>query len=78
MLEALLKRVGELERQLKEERGSRSPNGEVGSRREEERVNGDKKSKRSRLDTKDIADELAVYPPSPPRLAALLLGGESS
>ena len=76
MLEALLKRVDGLERRLKDEKKSHSPNGEVGSVTAEESVNGDTKPKRPQLDTTNIPDESAVYSPTPPRLAVLFLEEE--
>ena len=77
VLEALLKRVDGLERRLKDEKKSHSPNGEVGSVTAEESVNGDSKPKRPQLDTTNIADETAVYSPTPPRLAVFALKEEN-
>ena len=71
MLEALLKRVDGLERRLKDEKKSHSPNGEGGSAATEESVDGDSKPKRPQLDTTNIADESAVYSPTPPRFVVL-------
>ena len=76
VLEALLKRVDGLERRLKDEKKSHSPNGEVGLVTAEESVNGDTKPKRPQLDTTNIPDESAVYSPTPPRLAVLFLEEE--
>ena len=67
VLEALLKRVDGLERRLKDEKKSHSPNGEVGSVEAEESANGDSKPKRAQLDTTNLADETAVYSPTSPR-----------
>ena len=77
VLEALLKRVDGLERRLKDEKKSHSPNGEVGSVTAEESVNGDSKPKRPQLDTTNIADETAVYSPTPPRLVVFILEEEN-
>jgi hypothetical protein len=67
VLEALLKRVDGLERRLKDEKKSHSPNGEVVSVTAEESINGDTKPQRPQLNTNTIPDESAVYSPSPPR-----------
>lgn len=72
VLEALLKRVDGLERRLKDEKKSHSPNNEGESISLEESVNGDSKSKRPQLDTTNIADESAIYSPTPPRRVALI------
>jgi hypothetical protein len=77
VLEALLKRVDGLERRLKDEKKSHSPNGEVGSVTAEESVDGDSKPKRPQLDTTNIADETAVYSPTPPRLAVFVFKQEN-
>jgi hypothetical protein len=67
VLEALLKRVDGLERKLKDEKKSNSPNGDVGSGTGEDSVNGDSKPKRPQLDTCNISNESAVYSPTPIR-----------
>jgi hypothetical protein len=67
VLEALLKRVDGLERRLKDEKKSNSPNGEAASIAAEEIVNGDSKPKRPQLDTNNIQNESAVYSPTPIR-----------
>ena len=76
VLEALLKRVDGLERRLKDEKKSHSPNGEVGSVTAEESVNGDSKPKRPPIDTTNIPNESAVYSPTPPRSAVVLFEKE--
>lgn len=72
VLEALLKRVDGLERRLKDEKKSHSPNGEVGSVMADESLNGDSKAKRTPIDTTNIPDESAVYSPTPPRFVVFL------
>ncbi len=68
MLEALLKRVDGLEKRLKDEKKSHSPNAtEGGSVADKESSDGDAKSRRPQLDTQILASETAVYSPSPAR-----------
>jgi hypothetical protein len=68
VLEALLKRVDGLERRLKDEKKSHSPNSiENGPSAAEESLNGgDSKPQRPQLDT-NIVVESAVYSPTPIR-----------
>ena len=73
VLEALLKRVDGLERRLKDEKTSQSPNADGDSdAAPEERQRGNTKPKRPQLDTTNVAYESAVYSPSPPRLLSLI------
>jgi hypothetical protein len=67
VLEALLKRVDGLERRLKDEKKSHSPNDEGGSGPDRDLPNGDSKPKRPQLDTENVATEEAVYSPTPIR-----------
>jgi hypothetical protein len=68
VLEALLKRVDGLEKRLKDEKKSNSPNtNEGGSVADKESSDGDSKSRRPQLDTQTLASETAVYSPSPIR-----------
>lgn len=72
MLEALLKRVDGLERRLKDEKKSHSPNNEGDSASVEESINGDSKPKPPQLDTTITANESAVYSPSSIRFEYLV------
>jgi hypothetical protein len=70
VLEALLKRVDGLEKRLKDEKKSTSPNtnNEGGwSGADKESSDGETKSRRPTLDTQTVASETAVYSPSPLR-----------
>ena len=71
VLEALLKRVDGLEKRLKDEKKSTSPNtnneGGGGSGADKESSDGETKSRRPTLDTQTVASETAVYSPSPLR-----------
>jgi hypothetical protein len=68
VLEALLKRVDGLEKRLKDEKKSNSPNAnEGGSGGEKESSDGDSKLRRPQLDTRILGSETAVYSPSPIR-----------
>jgi hypothetical protein len=73
VLEALLKRVDGLERRLKDEKKSHSPNDEGGSGPDRDLPNGDSKPKRPQLDTENVASEEAVYSPTPTRRLYLRL-----
>lgn len=64
VLEALLRRVDGLERRLKDEKKSDSPNGDIGSVVGDDGVNGDSKPKRPHLDTNNVSNESAVYSPT--------------
>jgi len=69
VLEALLKRVDGLEKRLKDEKKSNSPNANEGggSGADKESSDGDSKSRRPQLDTQMLGAETAVYSPSPIR-----------
>lgn len=68
VLEALLKRVDGLEKRLKDEKKSNSPNtNEGGSIADKESSDGEPKSRRPQLDAQTLASETAVYSPSPIR-----------
>jgi len=71
VLEALLKRVDGLERRLKDEKKSSSPNeGSFGADAEKDSPEGtEAKSKRPQLDAPATVDESAVYSPEPQRQA---------
>ena len=72
VLEALLKRVDGLERRLKDEKKSHSPNTDVDSLALDESPNGDAKPKRPQLDTTNVVNESAVYSPTPIRSACFV------
>jgi hypothetical protein len=74
VLEALLKRVDGLERRLKDEKKSHSPNTDGDSVAPEQGLNGDPKPKRPQLDTANLVNESAVYSPTPIRSARVILG----
>ena len=65
VLEALLKRVDGLEKKLRDEKKSNSPNEAVEVA--EENANTESIPKRPQLETNVIANESAVYSPSPIR-----------
>lgn len=70
VLEALLKRVDGLERRLKDEKKSQSPNNDGSSGLDPEKDSpdsNDSKLKRPQLDTNLLPNESAVYSPEPPR-----------
>lgn len=68
MLEALLKRVDGLEKKLRDEK-AKSPNGAADTAPDAETivVSEDPKPKRPHLDTSNVANETAVYSPTPIR-----------
>jgi hypothetical protein len=76
VLEALLKRVDGLEKRLKDEKKSHSPNGDGGSGPDKGTSNGDLKPERPQLDTSNVADETAVYSPAPSRYVRPINGRE--
>lgn len=67
MLEALLKRVDGLEKRLKDEKNSKSSNGEVDSGEGEEIIDLESKPKRPHLDINNISNDTAVFSPTPIR-----------
>ena len=69
VLEALLRRVDGLERRLKDEKNSDSPNEEVEVVTAEESANDKPRPKRRHLNTKDIPIEPPVDLHIPPRWA---------